>query len=77
MDCEKSYSYFNNLIAISGFYKPFQQITDIDIKSYVKYLYIFYSILVGILYFGTHHTSNREAGDSENSFGELIIIKGG
>ena len=48
-----------------------------DIRSYIKYLYIFYGILVGILYFGTHYVGNREAGDGKNSFKEFVVIKGG
>ena len=48
-----------------------------DIRSCVKYPYIFYGILVDILYFGTHHIGGGEAGDGESSFRELIITKGG
>ena len=47
-----------------------------DVKSYIKYLYIFYCILVDILYFKTHHINNKEAGNGKNSFKKFIIIKG-
>ena len=48
-----------------------------DIKFYIKYLYISHGILVGILYFGTHHIGNGEAKDGENFFKEFIVIRGG
>ena len=46
-----------------------------DIRSYIKYLYIFYNILIGILYFKTHHIGNKEIKDGKNSFKKFIIIK--
>ena len=76
MDCERSCSYFNNFIIISGFYKPFQQIIDMDIRSYIKYLCIFYGILIGILYFKTHYIGGGEVGDGKGSFKEFIVIRG-
>ena len=75
MDYKKNYFSFNNLIIISGFYKSFQQIAVINIKFYIKYLYIFYGILVNILYFTTHYIGGKKAENSENSFKEFIIIK--
>ena len=75
LDCERNYSYFNNFIIIFGFCKLFQQIADMDIKSYIKYLYIFYGILVYIFYFKTHLVGNTEARNGESSFKKLIIIR--
>ena len=48
-----------------------------DVKSYVKYLCIFYGILVGILCFGTHYAGGGEAGDSKGFFREFVVIRGG
>ena len=75
LDYKRSYSYFNNLIIIFGFYKPFQRIININIKFYIKYLYIFYNILIGIFHFKTYYIGGREAKDSESSFKELVIIR--
>ena len=47
-----------------------------DVKSYIKYLYIFYGILVGIFYFKTHYIGGGEIKDSKNSFKKYIIIRG-
>ena len=76
LDGEKSCSYFNSLIIIFNFYKPFQRIININIRFYVKYLYISYGILVGILCFGTHYIGGGKAGDNKGFFKEFIIIKG-
>ena len=46
-----------------------------DIKSYIKYLYIFYNILIDILYFGTHYTGNKKAKNNKSSFKEFVITK--
>ena len=76
LDYEKNYFYFNSFITVFNFYKLFQQIIDMDVKSYIKYLCIFYGILVGIFYFRTHYIGGGEVKDGENSFKKLIIIKG-
>ena len=46
-----------------------------DVKSYIKYPYIFYNILVGILCFKTYYIGNKKAKNNKNSFKEFIIIK--
>ena len=48
-----------------------------DIKSYIKYLYIFYNILINILCFRTHYIGGREAGNGKSFFKELVVIKRG
>ena len=48
-----------------------------DVRSYIKYPYIFYNILVFFLNFGVYHTNNRETGDNKNSVKKPVIFRGG
>ena len=48
-----------------------------DIRSYIKYLYISYGILVGILCFETYYIGGGEAGDGEGFFEKLVVTRGG
>ena len=75
LDGKKSCSFFLQFIIIStSFYKPFQRIVDMDIKSYIKYLYIFYGILVIFLNFKIHYIGGGEIKDSDK---KPIIFRGG
>ena len=48
-----------------------------DIKSYIKYLYIFYYILVFSLGLRAHHINNKKIGDCEGFIKKPIIFRGG
>ena len=47
-----------------------------DIKSYIKYLYIFYSILVFFLNFRAYYINNKEIKNCEGFVRKLIIFRG-
>ena len=48
-----------------------------DVKSCIKYLCIFYGILVIFLGLGVHYINGGEIKDCENSIGEPVVFKGG